>query len=243
MAVAVALIAGSSSCAGAAEQPTITVLAGASLTEPFEELGERFSAEHRGVRVRFDFQGSSILAEQLRQGRPADVFASADQDNMRKAVDSGVAEGAPAVFATNRLTIAVQPGNPHGIDSLADLNAPGRVVVSCAEPVPCGDATARATEAAGVELRPVSEENDVKAVLRKVVAGEADAGLVYVTDARAAKGQVTAVDFPTSREALNSYPITKIDSTEHPRLADEFTDYVRGPVGREVLGRAGFEAP
>lgn len=238
-AVLVALLTG---CASEPEQPTLTVLAAASLTESFDELGERFSAEHPGVRVRFDYQGSATLAEQLKQGRQADVFASADETNMDKAVAAGVVAGEPRTFATNRLTIVVPPGNPDRIGSLAALAAPGRSVVVCAEPVPCGAATRKATRAAGVELRPVSEENDVKSVLRKVEAGEADAGLVYVTDARSA-GRAGTVDFPGSEQAVNSYPIAKVEGGESPGLADEFLAYVNGPVGREVLGRHGFGAP
>lgn len=243
LAVGAVLVALLSSCGTAPEQPKLTVLAAASLTDAYGELGSRFEAEHPGAQVRFDFQGSAVLAEQLRQGRAADVFASADERNMDKVVRSGVAEGAPEVFATNRLTIAVPPGNPHGITSLADLADPERTVVVCAEQVPCGAATAQATRAADVELRPASEENDVKSVLHKVEAGEADAGLVYATDVRSAAGKVAAVDFPESRQAINDYPLVELESAEHPRLAREFMDFVRGPVGREVLLGTGFGAP
>lgn len=243
LAIGAVLVALLSSCGSTPEQPTLTVLAAASLTDAYGELGSRFEAEHPGVRVRFDFQGSSTLAEQLRQGRTADVFASADEENMAEVVDSGAAAGEPGTFATNRLTIAVPAGNPAGITSLADLADPQRTVVVCAEQVPCGAATAAASRAAGVQLRPDSEENDVKAVLRKVEAGEADAGLVYVTDVRSAGGEVAAVDFPESHRAVNEYPIVRIDSAEHPRLAREFVDFVRGPQGREVLHRAGFGTP
>lgn len=225
------------------EQRTLTVLAAASLTESFDELAARFGAEHPGAHVQFDYQGSSTLSEQLRQGRQADIFASADQKNMDKVVGSGIAEGAPETLVTNRLTIVVPEGNPKRITSLADLNAPGRTVVVCAAPVPCGAATEKVEKAAGLQLKPASEENDVKSVLRKVQAGEADAGLVYVTDASAAAGKVDAVDFPESAQAINTYPITTLKNAPERQLADEFLAYVRGPAGREVFQRHGFGAP
>ena len=225
------------------EQRELTVLAAASLTGPFEEVADRFASQHPGVRVRFDFQGSSTLAEQVVQGRPADVFASANEKNMTKVVEAKAAAGEPEPFVTNRLVIAVPPGNPAGVRSLADLASPGKAVVTCAEPVPCGAATAKVQQRAGVELSPVSEENDVKSVLQKVVAGEADAGLVYVTDVRSAPGQVEGIDFPESREVLNVYPITALRDAPQPELAAEFVRFVRGPVGREVLSRAGFGTP
>lgn len=227
----------------AGDERELTVLAAASLTDPFEEVAARFSERNPGVRVRFDFQGSLTLAEQIVQGRPADVFASANEKNMTKVVDADAAAGEAEPFVTNRLTIAVPPGNPAGIRSFADLAAPGKTVVTCADPVPCGAATKEAEQASGVELTPVSEENDVKAVLQKVQAGEADAGLVYVTDVHSAQGKVEGIDFPESRQALNTYPVTTLQDAAQPELAAEFVRFVQGPEGREVLERAGFEAP
>lgn len=227
----------------AADERELTVLAAASLTGPFEEVGARFSERNPGVRVRFDFQGSSTLAEQIVQGRSADVFASADEKNMTKVVDADAAEGQAEPFVTNRLTIAVPPGNPAGIRSFADLAAPERTVVTCADPVPCGAATNEVEQASGMELDPASEENNVKAVLQKVQAGEADAGLVYVTDVRSAQGRVEGIDFPESRQAPNTYPITTLQDAPQPELAAEFVRFVQGPEGREVLERAGFGTP
>ncbi|MEB3369278.1 molybdate ABC transporter substrate-binding protein [Saccharopolyspora mangrovi] len=221
-----------------AQQRTVTVLAAASLTESFDELGERFTAEHPDVQVQFDYQGSSTLAEQIEQGRPADVFASADDKNMAKVADL---VSPPQPFATNRLTIVVPPGNPAHVASLADL-ADKRLVV-CAPQVPCGSATQQVAKAAGVGLRPVSEENDVKQVLQKVVAGEADAGLVYVTDAEAAGDKVQAIDFPESPQVVNSYPIATVKDSQQEQLANDFVAFVRGPGGREVLGAHGFDVP
>lgn len=220
----------------------LTVLAAASLTESFDELGERFEQQHEGVEIRFDYQGSSTLAEQINQGRPGDVFAAADENNMRKVTDAGATDGEPQTFATNRLTIAVPPGNPANVRSLADLTGDRSVVVCDAE-VPCGSATEEVQRAAGVTIEPASEENDVKSVLRKVVAGEADAGLVYVSDALAAGDQVETVDFPESGAAINDYPISTLNGASESELAAEFTEFVRGPEGREVLERNGFGAP
>lgn len=229
-------------CGSAAPQDrTVTVVAAASLTESFHQLAAGFSAQHPGVRINFDFQGSSTLAEQLNQGRRADVFASADKKNMDKA--AGVLASKPEVFATNNLTIAVPPGNPAGIRSLRDLTQPGRSVVVCAPKVPCGTATQKVEQAGGVQLRPASEENDVKSVLHKVMAGEADAGLVYVSDVRAAGAKVQAVDFPESRSAINSYPIATIKDAPEPDLAAQFVSYVRSSAGRDVLVNNGFAAP
>jgi molybdate transport system substrate-binding protein len=170
------------------QQRTLTVLAASSLTESFNELATRFSAEHPGVQVKYDFEGSSTLVQQIQQGRPADVFASADTTNMDKVANQ--VSGKPVTFATNKLTIAVPPGNPAHLHTFADLAAAGRTVVVCAPQVPCGTATEKVETQTGVKLHPVSEENDVKSVLQKVSAGAADAGVVYVTDARSAGNKV-----------------------------------------------------
>lgn len=240
--VLLALLAG---CAGgdSDDDRTLTVLAAASLTEAFREIAARFSTEHPDVRVRFNFQGSSLLAEQIRLGRRADVYASADTRTMAKVVRADAVAGTPQSFATNRLTIAVPAGNPAGITSFADLTRPGRAVVVCASQVPCGAATEQVEQLTGVRLSPVSAENNVKAVLNKVAAGEADAGLVYITDARAAGKQVRTIGFPASRRAVNTYPIAALKDAAHPQLAAEFVRFVRGPVGRDILRKHGFGTP
>lgn len=237
--VLISVLLGGCGATGSGQDKTLTVLAAASLTESFDELGQRFHAEHPDIEVEFDYQGSSTLAEQIKQGRPADVFASANVKNMNKVGDQVSPQ---QTFATNRLIIVVPPGNPARITSFADL-AGARDVVVCAPQVPCGAAAEKVADAAGVPLRPASEENDVKAVLHKVTAGEADAGLVYVTDAEAAGDQVESVDFPESRQALNTYPIAAVDNASRPEVADEFLKFVRGPAGREVLTRHGFGVP
>lgn len=227
---------------GAANERTLTVLAAASLTESFGALEKRFEADHPGVDVKLDFQGSATLAQQIANGSPADVFASADEQNMRNVTDAGLA-GSPELFATNRLTIAVPAGNPAGIASFADLAKDGVVVVVCAPQVPCGAATEKVERAAGITLRPVSEEQDVKSVLNKVRAGEADAGVVYVTDVNAAGDQVTGVAFPEAAQAVNAYPIAVLADAPEPDLAREFVELVRGAAGRQELTDAGFGVP
>lgn len=224
-------------------QRTLTVLAAASLTDVFTALETRFEADHPGVDVKISFAGSSALVQQVTNGAPADVFASADERNMARVADAGLAEGTPETFATNQLTIAVPPENPAGVTSFADLAREGVVVVVCAPQVPCGAATEKVERAAGVTIEPVSEEQDVKSVLNKVRAGEADAGLVYVTDVNSAGDTVTGIAFPESGEAINSYPITVLRDAPQAGLAGEFVDLVSGDTGRAELEKAGFVVP
>ena len=228
---------------GQPQTRTLTVLAAASLTESFGALEKKFEAEHAGVDVTISFAGSSALAQQINNGAPADVFASADQANMDKVVKGGKAAGSPQVFATNKLMIAVAPGNPKKIASLADLAKDGLTVVLCAPAVPCGSAAKKVEEAAGVTLKPASEEQDVKAVLNKIGAGEADAGLVYVTDVNSAGDKVTGVDFPEAAKVINSYPIVVVGGAPQADLAAQFVEYVRGEAGKAELGKVGFGTP
>ncbi|WP_053175744.1 molybdate ABC transporter substrate-binding protein [Nonomuraea sp. SBT364] len=215
----------------------LTVFAAASLTGTFTELGKVFEAGHPGTRVRFNFGSSATLAQQITQGAPADVFASASPATM-KAV-TGSTGAAPVTFARNRLEIAVPVANPAGVDGPADLAGPGVKVALCAEQVPCGAAAARALEAAGVKVTPVTLERDVKATLTKVELGEVDAALVYRTDVIAAAGRVTGIGFPEAARAVNDYPIVALTSG----LAGEFVGLVRSARGRDVLTGAGFEVP
>lgn len=221
----------------------ITVFAAASLKTTFTELGEQFQAANPGTTVNFNFAGSSDLVTQLTQGAPADVFASADTNNMATAVDATLVTGEPVDFATNTLTIVTTPGNPKGIDSFADLANPDLAVVVCAPQVPCGSAAETVEEATGVTLSPVSEESAVTDVLGKVTSGQADAGLVYTTDAIGAGDAVTAVAFPESSQAVNTYPIAVLGGSQNAETAQAFVDLVTGPDGRQVLSEAGFAAP
>lgn len=222
---------------------TLTVFAAASLTGTFTELGKTFEGAHPGVRVRFDFGGSSTLAQQITQGAPADVFAAASPATMKTVTDAGDAAGGPRVFTRNRLVIAIPKDNPGKVAKVGDLSRPGLKVVLCAVQVPCGAAAKTALDAAGARVEPVSREKDVKAVLTKVGLGEADAGLVYRTDVRAAGGKVTGIEFPEAAKAINDYPIVEVAKAPNSALAKEFIQLVAGEQGRAVLSRAGFEAP
>ncbi|MFG2085991.1 molybdate ABC transporter substrate-binding protein [Spirillospora sp. NPDC048824] len=231
------------SSSGTVSGEALTVFAAASLTGAFTALGEAFEGSHPGVRVRFNFGGSSTLAQQITQGAPADVFASASPATMTTVTGAGGAAGPPRVFSRNRLVIAVPPDDPGGVATAGDLSAPGLKVVLCAVQVPCGAAAQKALGAAGVDVEPVSRERDVKAVLTKVVLGEADAGLVYRTDVRAAGRKVRGIEFPEAAQAVNDYPIVEVAGAPHSALAGEFIRLVLGERGRAALSRAGFEAP
>lgn len=228
---------------GAGGDRTVTVQAAASLTEVFTVLERDFEAQHPGTDLRFNFAGSSALAQQIVAGAPADVFASADQRQMTRVAAEGLTAGQPQRFATNSLTIAVPRGNPAGVDSLDDLANARLDVVVCAPQVPCGAAARELERVAGVALAPDSEESDVKDVLAKVEAGEADAGLVYVTDVRAAAPAVEAIDIAQPGAARTPYPIAVLRDATHPDLARAFVDLVRGDRGRQVLRDAGFGRP
>ncbi|MCS6589330.1 molybdate ABC transporter substrate-binding protein [Curtobacterium flaccumfaciens] len=237
---------GASAPAGSdTEGPTgsITVFAAASLQRSFTTLGKQFETANPGASIRFSFAGSSDLVTQIQNGAPADVFASADEANMAKLSSTDLASGSPRDFATNVLEIAVAPGNPKGITDLDDLTAPGVQLVTCAAPVPCGAATAEVESASGVDLEPVSEEQSVTDVLGKVESGQADAGLVYVTDVRGAGGKVDGVPFDESGKAVNTYPIGVLRESEDPALAQAFSEYVRSAAGQRVLADAGFGKP
>jgi molybdate transport system substrate-binding protein len=242
-AVLMLALAGCGSSDKAEENQTIVVFAAASLKSTFTEIGEQFKTDNPGVTVEFNFAGSSDLVTQLTQGAQADVFASADTKNMDKAVDAGLVEGEPVNFASNTLTIAVAPGNPKQITSFQDLTKPGLNVVVCAPQVPCGSATQKVEDATGVQLAPVSEESSVTDVLNKVTTGQADAGVVYVTDAAGAGDKVTAVAFPESADAVNTYPIAALKTAASADLARKFIDAVTGEAGQKTLSAAGFAKP
>jgi molybdate transport system substrate-binding protein len=222
---------------------SITVYAAASLRDTFTAIGEQYTAQHPGTSVEFNFAGSSDLVTQLTQGADADVFASADTKNMDKAADAGLLAGDPVNFASNTLTIVTAPGNPKSIGSFSDLSRPGLAVVACAPPVPCGAATQRVEDQTGVTLNPVSEESSVTDVLNKVTSGQADAGLVYVTDAREAGAKVTTVNFPEAAGAVNIYPIAVLNGSPQVEAARQFVDLVTGEAGQRVLAEAGFAKP
>ncbi|WP_432515002.1 molybdate ABC transporter substrate-binding protein [Kineococcus sp. SYSU DK001] len=243
LAAAGALLAACGSPDADAGTRTLTVFAAASLEASFSEIGARFERAHPGVDVGFSFAGSSDLATQITEGAPADVFASADEPNMAEVADAALTAGDPVDFATNVLQIATPAGNPAGVTGFADLAAPGLKVVVCAPQVPCGAATRTVEEATGVTLSPVSEESSVTDVLGKVTSGEADAGLVYVTDVARAGEAVTGIAFPESARAVNTYPVAALRDASDAALAAAFVAFVTGPQGREALRDAGFGTP
>ncbi|WP_229275986.1 molybdate ABC transporter substrate-binding protein [Agromyces kandeliae] len=226
----------------AVESGTITVFAAASLAEAFEELADRFEERHPEVDVVLNLGGSAALAQQIVAGAPADVFAAAAEPPMARVVDAALADGA-AVFATNTLELVVPAGNPAGITGLADLARDELRIALCDESVPCGAAAASLLDAEGVDAAPDTLESDVKAVLTKVALGEVDAGLVYVTDVRAAGDAVEGVEVPAAASVVNRYPIADLVDAPHPAAAAAFRDFVTGREGRDVLERFGFGAP
>lgn len=223
---------------------TLTVFAAASLTSAFTELGTRFEHDHPGTRVRFDFGGSSSLVTQLQQGAPADVLATADQRTMKQATDAHLLAGAPTAFARNQLTIVTPKDNPARITALPDLARSGVRTVICAAQVPCGAAAHKVEKRARITLHPVSEENKVTDVLAKVASGDADAGLVYVTDAKGADpGKVTAIGIPAADNVVSTYPIGVVAASTQNALARQFVSFVEGTAGRSTLREAGFLGP
>ncbi|MEO9009447.1 MAG: molybdate ABC transporter substrate-binding protein [Nakamurella sp.] len=220
---------------------TLLIFAAASLKATFDDLRGVFQKQHPKVTFpEITYDGSSTLATQIQDGAPADVFASADETNMNK-VATLVADRVD--FATNTLRIAVAPGNPKHITSLADIAAPRVLTVVCAPEVPCGAASHKALNAAGVDLKPVSEEQNVKAVLTKVQTGNADAGLVYATDINSAGDTVEGIDFPESAKAVNVYPIAALKDSKNVAAAQAFIELVTSAEGQKVLAGVGFGTP
>jgi molybdate transport system substrate-binding protein len=220
------------------------VAAAASLTEAFTALGKAFEAAHPAVRVTFNFAASSGLAEQINQGAPTDVFVAADDAAMKKVIDAGNAADARTI-ARNRLAILVEKGNPKGIAGLADLAKPGVVFVLCAPEVPCGRFGAAALAKASVKATPASLEGNVKAVVSKVTLGEADAGIVYVTDVKAAGRNAEGVDIDVADDpALEAvYPMAVMKASTNREAAAAWIDFVLSAKGRATLRTYGFIAP
>ncbi|MFD4351438.1 molybdate ABC transporter substrate-binding protein [Nocardia sp. NPDC058518] len=222
---------------------TVTVFAAASLTETFTELGKQFEAAHPGVKVVYNFGASSALAEQIKQGAPADVFASAAPKNMQQVVDAGEITAKPVTFVRNRLEIAVPAGNPGHITGLADFGKTEPKIALCAEQVPCGAAAKTVFEVAGVTPQPDTRESDVKAVLTKVTLGEVDAALVYRTDVHAAGAKVDGIDFPESAKAVNDYPLAPLTKAPNSAAAAAFVEFIGSDKARAVFTEAGFDKP
>ncbi len=229
--------------AQAADGTTLDVFAAASLTASFRAIATAFEAAHPGTTVALNFAGSPTLVQQIREGAPADVFASADEANMQKLVDAGAVAEAPRIFARNLLQIAVAKGNPQRITGLADLARPGLVVVLCGDTVPCGRYGLEAFRKAGVAPPAGSRETDVKAVVTKIALGEADAGVVYATDVQATAGKVEGVGLPPAQKVAARYPIAVLHEASHADTARAFVAFVLSDPGTKILGDYGFQHP
>ena len=234
--------AASAGGSGASQKATgkVTVLAAASLQKAFEEIEKTVEKDNPGLDVTFDFQGSQDLVASLAGGNSADVLATANNSTMKDAADQKLV-GSQTEFATNVLTLIVPKGNPKKITGL-DSSLDGANLVTCAAEVPCGEATKKLTNALGVTLNPVSEEQKVTDVRGKVESGEADAGIVYTTDAAAAKDKVDKIDIPDGG-VVNHYPIAQTANPENAAGAKVFIDAVTGKTGQEILAKHGFGAP
>ena len=226
----------------AAATGTITVFAASSLKETFTTLGKQFEAAHTGDTVKFSFGASSTLATQITDGAPADVFASAAPKNMDTVVSAGDASN-PLDFAKNTAEVAVPPSNPANVTSVNDLAKSSVKVALCQPKVPCGVVAAGVFKNAGITVKPVTLQPDVKSVLTQVELGNVDAGVVYVTDVKAAGSKVKGVTIPANLNASTLYPIAAITNSKNLSIAQAFVAYVLSPTGQQVLAAAGFEKP
>ena len=241
VAAVLATSAASLTACGSKDDTTITVLAASSLTGTFTELGHEFEDQHPGVTVRFAFDSSATLAQQATQGAPADVLATADTTTMDSA--RAAQASTPKAFASNVMVLVTPKSNPGHVTSFADLDRSSVTFVVCVPTAPCGKVGQALLDQDHITGRPVSQEVDVKSVLAKVTEGEADAGIVYTTDAVAAGDQVTAIPIPGSAQHVTTYPIVTLKQSGHADLAQAFVDLVTGSTGRRTLQKAGFGKP
>jgi molybdate transport system substrate-binding protein len=241
VALIIAALLTASCAASHGHEAAITVLAASSLTSSFTDLGHQFERK-TSTRVQFNFAASSTLARQIGDGDGGDVFASASPKDMDPLVAKHLVE-APEVFASNTLEIAVPADNPKHVRSLADLGAPGSVIVLCAASVPCGRLADAVLARAHVTVTKPSREDNVKAVLSKVSLGEADAGIVYVSDVRSAPKSVTGIPVPAAQNAVTQYPIAVLTHANERAAARAFVSFVLSPAGRDTLRRYGFAVP
>jgi molybdate transport system substrate-binding protein len=228
-------------CGGGNDNTTITVLAASSLTGTFAELGREFEVQHPGVTVKLAFDSSATLAQQATQGAPADVLATADTTTMDSAKSAQAST--PKDFATNVMVLATPADNPGHVHAFSDLDNSSVKFVMCVPTAPCGAVGQALLDQDHITGKPVSQEVDVKSVLAKLTEGEADAGLVYTTDAVAAGDQVKALPIPGSAKRITTYPIVTLQQSKHADLAQQFVDLVTGSTGQQVLDKAGFGKP
>lgn len=229
------------SCGAPDDHETVLVMAAASLTDAFAGIESAFEQANPDVDVQLNLAGSATLREQILQGAPADVFASANESTMQQLVDAGEASD-PAVFATNTLAIAVPTGNPADVQGLEDLAEPDLLIGLCATGVPCGDAARASLTEAGIVAAVDTEEGDVRALLTKIEAGELDAGIVYRTDV-ASSNDVEAIALPTTVNPPVRYPIAVLHGAPNPTGAERLVAFVRSDEGRALLSAAGFGTP
>ncbi|MEU9860180.1 molybdate ABC transporter substrate-binding protein [Streptomyces sp. NPDC047971] len=229
-----------SGSASAAPKADLTVLAASSLTNVFKTAGAAYEKAHPGTKITFSFAGSQELVAQVSQGSPADVLVTADTKSMDKVkADTGT----PAIIAKNRLVVATGEGNPHKVDDLKDLADTKLKVVLAAPEVPAGKYSKQILDAQKITVKPVSQEPNVRAVLSKVELGEADAGLVYKTDAESAKDKVDAVEIPDAQNAIAQYPAATLKDSKNAEAAAAFVAWLSSPEGQKILQDAGFQKP
>jgi molybdate transport system substrate-binding protein len=241
----VAAACGSTSSAGAgspgALSGAVNVFAAASLTAAFNAEGQAFQQAHSAVTLKFNYAGTPTLVTQIEQGAEADVFASADTANMDKLNSDGFTTGSSSTFAHNVLEIVVGPGNPRNIQGLADLARPGVIYISEGPTVPAGKYSLQALQKAGVKVTPKSLETDVKSVISKIELGEADAGIVYSTDVKAADGKVAGVQIPDQYNVVATYPIVAVKGSKNLDAANAFIAFVLSSNGQSILTSFGFQ--
>jgi molybdate transport system substrate-binding protein len=221
---------------------TITVFAAASLQGAFTTLAKQFEAAHPGTAVKFSFGASSSLADEITSGSPADVFASASPKNMDQVVKAGDATN-PVTFAKNVMEVAVPPSNPAHVTSVSSLANSSVKTALCQPQVPCGVTAQKVFSNAKISVKPVTLQPDVKSVLTQVELDNVDAGMVYVTDVKAAGSKVKGIAIPASENASTAYPIATINSSKNKATAQAFAAYVASPAGQQVLAADGFEKP
>lgn len=220
----------------------IAVLTAASLKESFEQIKTDLAKKYPDLTVNLQYGGSGQLAAQIQQGAPVDVFASADDASMKTLTDAKLIAKSVNI-ATNKLEIVVPKGNPGKVTSLKDLTNPDLTIVTCAEAAACGKTQLKIEQKTGLKIATDSQEPDVKSVLQKVAMGEADAGLVYVTDVKSQGEKVEGIEFPEAAEFANNYPMGVVEASANKEAAQAFVDYVSGPDGEKVLQGKGFGKP